>query len=164
MTTRDPSRPEHAALPLDASNRADPASHTNTRSPSNPAALEGTDSDTRHVTDDFELPVAWLQDAESGRGHAGRIADALGVPLADFASIVGMHGRVIDETPGAAELQAPLSAFANIVAMVQDYMGDDADRMRTWLSQPQSRLGHRTPLAALCTPGLAVLVEQWLAS
>ncbi|MCC6769774.1 MAG: DUF2384 domain-containing protein [Gemmatimonadaceae bacterium] len=161
--TRDPSHREHAALPLNGSDRADHASDTNSPSPSRTAALESTDSATRHITDDFELPVARLQDAESGRWHAGRIADALGVPLADFASMLGVHGRMIDETPDGAELQAPLAAFANIVAMVQNCMGDDADRMRAWLRQPQARLGHRTPLAALETPGQAVLVEQWIA-
>lgn len=163
MTTRDPYLPAHAARPLDASARADHACDADTSSSSHSAALEATDSATRHITDDFELTVTRLQDAESGRWHAGRIADALGAPLADFASMLGVHGRMIDETPDGAELQAPLASFANIVAMIQDYMGDDADRMRAWLRRPQSRLGHRTPLAALETPGHAVLVEQWIA-
>lgn len=164
MTSRDPTRPAHTALPLDASDRADHASDATMRSPS-PSHTAAVESDvaTRHVTDDFDLPVARLQDAESGRWHAGRIADALGVPLAEFATMVGVRVRTLHETPDGAELQDSLASFANIVAMVDDYMGADADLVRTWLRRPQARLGHRSPLAALDTPGRAPIVEQWIA-
>lgn len=104
-----------------------------------------------------------LQDAESGRWHASHIADALGVPLADFATTLGVSMRTIHETPDGADLQESLASFANVVAMVEDYMGGDSDRMRASLRQPQTRLGQRTPLAALRTPGHAALVEQWIA-
>lgn len=43
-------------------------------------------------------------------------------------------------------------------------MDGDSDRMRAWLRQPQARLGHRTPLAALHTSRQAVVVEQWIAA
>lgn len=163
MTSRDPTRPAHAEFPLEASDRAGHTSDTDARRQRHSRALEVTHSNARHVTDDFDLRVARLRDAESGRWHAAYIADAIGVPLAEFATMVGVHVRTLHETPDGAEMQKPLASYANIVAMVDDYMGADADIVRTWLRQPQARLGHRSPLAALETPGRAPIVEQWIA-
>lgn len=163
MTSRDPTRPAHPELPLEASDRAGRTSDTDSRRQRHSSALEVTHANARHVTDDFDLRVARLQDAESGRWHAAYIADALGVPLAEFATMLGVHVRTLHESPVGADMRDPLASFANIVAMVEDYMGADTDLVRTWFRRPQARLGHRSPLVALATPGRAPIVEQWIA-
>ncbi len=117
----------------------------------------------RHVTDHFLLEDAFLRDAQSGRWNACQIADALGVSLEEFARMVGESDRAISETPDGADLQERLAPFANILAMVSDYHGGDASRVRTWLNQPQPRLGNRSPLTALRTPGRSTALEQWIA-
>lgn len=162
MTSRDPSNPAHAPPAPEASVRARDASDTDSRSQVHLATLDVTNSAARHVTDEFDLRVTRLQDAASGRWDAPNIADALGVPLAELATMLGVPVRTLQESPNGADLQEPLASFANIVAMVEDYMGGDADRVQTWLRQPQARLGHRSPLAVLRTLGGGAVVEQWI--
>ncbi|MBK8059537.1 MAG: DUF2384 domain-containing protein [Gemmatimonadetes bacterium] len=108
------------------------------------------------------MPDEPFRDAQSGRWNACQIADALGVSLEEFARLVGESDRVIRETPDDATLQERLAPFANVLAMVGDYFGGDAGRVRSWLNRPQPRLGNRTPLTILQTPGRSPAVEQWI--
>lgn len=74
----------------------------------------------------------------------------------------GNHGA-IRQTPDGADHQDRLAPFANVLAMVSDCYGGDLGRVTTWLTEPQTRLGGRSPMEALETPGRANAVQQWVA-
>ena len=82
--------------------------------------------------------------------------------LEEFARMVAESDRVIRETPDGETLQERLAPFANVLAMVGEYFGGDAGRMRSWLNRPQPRLGNRTPLTILGMPGRSTAVERWI--
>lgn len=122
----------------------------------------------KHITEAFDLPTARLRDDLSGRWHALRIAEALGVPPAELAAMIRADGAehealaAIHHAPDGVDLQERLAPVANILAMVSDYHGGDDAIVRAWLGLPQPRLGGRTPLDAL-REGHAVAMEQWIA-
>lgn len=117
----------------------------------------------RHVSDDFLLPDEDLRDARSGEWSAPRIASALGVSLVDLAGMIGTEGRTTGQALDGGDLRQRLAPVGNVLAMVRDYYGGDADRVKAWLVQPQIRLGGQSPLDALRTPGGATAIEQWIA-
>lgn len=117
----------------------------------------------RHIADAFDLRDEGLRDGQSGRWSEPRIADALGVSRDELTQMLDLSDSSILETPDAAEVQERLAPFANTLAMVLDYYGGDEGRTRAWFTQPQARLGNRSPLDALRIPGRPLLIEQWIA-
>lgn len=118
---------------------------------------------SRHIIDTFQRQDEGLRDGQSWRWSPLRIAAALGVSMEEFAGMLDVSDSAIHEVPDAAEVQARLAPFANILAMVRDYYGGDEDRTRGWFTRPQARLGDRSPLDALRVPGRAPRIEQWIA-
>lgn len=133
------------------------------RRPGAPAGTVASGETTRHVAEVFDLPDGSLRLPESRLWSPLRIAAALGVPMEEFAGMLDLSNSAIHETPDAAEVQARLAPFANILAMAQDYYVGDENRTREWLIQPQARLDGRSPLDALRIPGQAPLIEEWIA-
>lgn len=117
----------------------------------------------RHVTDDFLLHDEDLRDARSRDWNSLRIAAALGVSEEELAGMIGTDVRTTGQAPDGADLQRRLAPLGNVLAMVRDYYGGDTDRVKAWLIQPQARLGDRSPLDDLRTPGRATVIEQWIA-
>ena len=116
----------------------------------------------RHVAEAFVLGDETLRNEETGRWSAARIADALGVPLKEFAGMIGANYSTVHKTPDSTALQKKLAPFANFLAMALDYLGGDVGRLRKWLNQPQPRLSGAAPLEALRTPANATPMEQWM--
>lgn len=133
------------------------------RRPGAPAGTLGSEESTRHITDVFDLRDESLRAPESRLWSPLRIAAALGVSMEEFAGMLDVSNSAIHETSDAAEVQARLAPFANILAMAYDYYAGDESRTRGWIIQPQARLGGRSPLDALRIPGTAPLIEQWSA-
>lgn len=115
-----------------------------------------------HVTDIFALPTEDLRSA-SGRLDAGRIADALDVPLVKLAEAVAVSYTTVHKTPDSLALQPRLHPFASVLAMLHQIYAGDARRVLAWLQSAQPALGGRTPQAALLAPGGAAGVEQFVA-
>ncbi|WP_337172685.1 hypothetical protein [Gemmatimonas aurantiaca] len=128
---------------------------------------EGGTSDAemgaQRATDMFELPDGDLRDDISGRWDASKIARALGRPLTEIARALGVNYSTVHKTPDSPALQERLAPFANVFAMVRDIYGKDDTRARKWLLLPQAKLGNTSALAAMCVPGQATAVEQWVA-
>lgn len=115
-----------------------------------------------HINDIFALPTQDLRSA-SGRLDAGRIADALGVPLVRFAEALEAPYTTVHKTPDSAALQPRLAPFANVLAMLNQIYDGDRPRVLAWLHAEQPALGRRTPQVALLMPGGAPGVEQFVA-
>ncbi|MGQ0648976.1 MAG: antitoxin Xre/MbcA/ParS toxin-binding domain-containing protein [Gemmatimonadaceae bacterium] len=118
----------------------------------------------REITEAFQLHDADLRDPDTGRWDAKRIADALGVRLTELTDAIAANYSTVARTPASDALQARLSPFANVIAMVRQVYTEDDARMKMWLRQSQSALRDRTPLDALLTRGKAPAVQQWVAS
>lgn len=113
-------------------------------------------------SDAYELPVAGLRGAATGRWNAKRIAEALGVPLPALARATGETYRTVARHPESARLQNTLAAIANVVGVLCATFAGDTAAVRAWLREPQPALGDLTPLEAMLQPGRAPAVEQWL--
>lgn len=108
------------------------------------------------------LWTADLQRKGSGRWDAGRVAAALGVPLAILAAALGEKHSTVARYPAGARLQLPLTAFVNVVGVLRDTFEGDQAKVLAWLRQAQPALGGLTPLDAMLRRGQAPAVEQWL--
>jgi CheY-like chemotaxis protein len=127
-----------------------------------PPAEAGRVDAQRLVADVFALPTADLR-SERGRLDAQRIADTLGVPLAELATALGVAYRTVHKTPDSEALQPRLAPFANVLAMLSDVFVGDRRRIRGWLREARSEFDGRAPLDALLTPGKAPAIEQFVA-
>lgn len=127
------------------------------------ADVRGEGSAARHIAQHFGLHDDMLRDVQSGRWSGVRIAEVLGVALADVASMIGVTSHMLAHSPDGEELQAALAPVANILAMLHDYFDGDVERVRSWIRQPQRRMDNRSTLDALRTPANAPLLEQWIA-
>lgn len=117
--------------------------------------------DVQRVMDVFSLPTAHLR-GESGRLHAGRIAETAGLPLKHLAEAIGVKPGTLHKTPDAPSVQDALAPFANVLAMLGQVYDGDVREIRGWLETPQRELGGKTPREALLTPGGARGVEQFV--
>lgn len=92
--------------------------------------------------------VRELHDTETGRLDAKRIADHLGVSLAQLAVALGKRYQTVHKSPTAESLQVPLSPIAHVIEMLERTLGD-AGTVRAWLNRPNPDLGKRQPLAVI---------------
>ena len=99
-----------------------------------------------------------LHDQRTGRLHAKRIADYLGVSLKELAGALGVNYTTVHKTPHSAALQTGLQPIKRCLEILATMITDQAT-VRAWLNSPHPDLGMRTPMdvilngrvGALCT-------------
>jgi hypothetical protein len=106
--------------------------------------------------------VPGLHAVDSGRLDAGRVANLLGVSLAEFARMLGKRAGTIAKTPDAASLQPALRVFERIAAPLLRLAGTP-ERLRAWLNAPNPALGGEPPMQLIMedrAEAVAELVES----
>ena len=108
-----------------------------------------------------ELPtVAELDDPDSGRLDAGRIAEWLGISLTRLSKAIGRSVQSVHKTPAAAGLQDPLAVLARIATSLTT-MFETREQSRIWLNAPNPDLDRVTPMSLLAK-GKANIVADLL--
>jgi hypothetical protein len=89
-----------------------------------------------------------LHDSETGRIDASRIAEFIGVPLADLARGIGARYSTVHKTPTSPALQEALAPIKRSLEILDQVVGDRRS-VRAWLNSQHPDLGLRTPLQAI---------------
>lgn len=89
-----------------------------------------------------------LHDPRSGRLHAGRIAEFVGVSLSTFAAALGRNYTTLHKTPDAAGVQEVLGPWARAIELLGKLEPSD-QAAREWLNTPHRELDERTPLQVM---------------
>ena len=89
-----------------------------------------------------------LHDAETGRIDASRVAEFVGVPLADLARGIGARYSTVHKTPTSPALQEALAPIKRSLEILEQVVGDRRS-VRAWLNSRHPDLGLRTPLQAI---------------
>lgn len=92
--------------------------------------------------------VCSLHSPETGRLHAGMVADFFCVPLASVARALGKSLSPVHKTPDAPSLQNGLASFERVAASLLALTGS-ADTARVWVNAPNPELAGATPLSVL---------------
>jgi DNA-binding response OmpR family regulator len=93
-----------------------------------------------------ELPQ--LHDPNSGRIHAGRVAEFLDVPLRRLAFALNANYKQVHKTPDAVALQEGLIPIKRSLVILSAVLGDPGT-VRAWLNSPHPDLGSKTPLTVI---------------
>ena len=89
-----------------------------------------------------------LHDAETGRIDAAKVAEFIGVPLADLARGIGARYTTVHKTPASPALQAALAPIKRSLEVLDQVVGNRGS-VRAWLNSQHPDLGLRTPLQAI---------------
>ncbi len=95
-----------------------------------------------------EAILATLHDPRSGRLHAGRVAEFMGLPLRALATALGRAYGGVHKTPHAESLQAGLGELRRLVELLLDVVGTRKAAL-AWLNTPSSDLAGETPMAVI---------------
>lgn len=93
---------------------------------------------------------------ESGRLSASRVADALGLPVAELASLVGRNRQTVSKTPEAEALQPLLAPFER-VARLRSVL-PQAD-FRRWLNMGNEQVGGASPREVMSQGRVEVVAD-----
>lgn len=115
-------------------------------------------SSEKGQSDSLQLPLEELHDPKTGRLHAGKIADYLGLSLSQMAHAIAVNYTTLHKTPAALSVQQPLASIKRSLVILSETIGDESS-IRAWLNSPHPDLGNRPPMAvilegrseALCT-------------
>ena len=97
----------------------------------------------------------------SGRLDARRVADFLGVSLAQLATAVGKNYQGLYKTPDSPAVQEALYPIREVLRILTAAI-DDGSMVRMWLNTPHPNLGGRTALRVILD-GDADVVANMLA-
>lgn len=106
---------------------------------------------------DVALPE--LHDESSGRIHAHRVADYLGVSLSSLSTHLPGSYKAIHKTPDSEALQGALASIKQALVMLDRAFGERR-RVRAWLNSPHPDLGGRTPISVVLEGRSEVLVDM----
>jgi hypothetical protein len=88
-----------------------------------------------------------LRDKQSGRLHANRVAERLGVSVNRLAPVAGVSQQALSKRPDSPRAQKGLAAVARVLAALDDLgLAKDA---KMWLNAPHRGLADETPLAVM---------------
>jgi hypothetical protein len=114
------------------------------------------------LIDTDDAPVAHtvpaLHDPVSGRVHATRVAEFLGLSLSTLARLIDRSPQSVHKTPDAPALQEPLSVFARIATSLTRLFGTP-EKARVWLNAPHPDLDQTPPVALLRARKAEVVAE-----
>jgi hypothetical protein len=96
----------------------------------------------------FSVRLRELHDAETGRIDASKVAEFIGVPLADLARGMGARYTTVHKTPTSPALQDALAPIKRSLEILDQVVGDRRS-VRAWLNSQHPDLGMRTPLQAI---------------
>ena len=98
--------------------------------------------------------LAALCDPDSGRIHAGHVADFMDIPMSAMAAVLERPYSTVCKTPAAKPLQPRLR---EVVALLEQLHAtfDSRRRLLMWLNRPRPELNGLTPIEALSVGGLA---------
>jgi CheY-like chemotaxis protein len=96
----------------------------------------------------LEVPLRELHDEKSGRIDAQKVAEFLGVPLAELVQALGASYPAVYKTPAASSLQEALRPIKRSLDLISRATRSPADA-RAWLNDPHPALGERTPLEVI---------------
>ena len=80
-------------------------------------------------------PLPEIRDPKTGRIHAGRLAEALGVKQAQLARALGVRRQLLSENPTSERFQAQAAKLETLLQEVAAMVGD-LPRARMWLHTP----------------------------
>lgn len=126
------------------------------------AAMQETEPDALAEAQEVIAATRHLR-AESGRLSATAIAQALGMPEAKLAALVGRTRQALAKTPDAAAIQSALSPFERVIRL-QAVIKNPKDFL-TWLNQKSRHLDEHSPMELIESgrvPIVADLVEAML--
>lgn len=93
----------------------------------------------------LEVPLRELHDENSGRIDAQKVAEFLGVSLAELVQALGASYPAVHRTPAASSLQGSLRPIKRSLDLISRASRTPADA-KAWLNDPHPALGERTPL------------------
>jgi hypothetical protein len=91
-----------------------------------------------------------LHDPASGRIHAQKIADFLGIPLKRLAEGLGLNYKAVHRNPSAASLQATLQPVKRMLELLHEFF-PDPESARIWLNTLHPDLAGQTALQTMLT-------------
>jgi len=104
-----------------------------------------------------------LFNPQTHRLDAGRMANALGIPVGSVAAAIGRKAEGVRKRPDAESLQTELGRLYRIwESMVELYAGNQTNA-RIFLNAPNRHLENKTPLALIKSGEFAAL-ESLLAA
>ena len=80
-------------------------------------------------------PLPEIRDPKSGRIHAGRLAEVLGVRPAQLARALGVRRQLLSENPTSDRIQVKAAKIETLLLEVAGMVGDLA-QARMWLHTP----------------------------
>lgn len=96
----------------------------------------------------FSIRLKELHDEKNGRIDAAKVADFLGVPLAQLAAALGAKYAAVHKTPSAPSLQEGLSSIKRSLEILTELISDPAD-IRAWLNCPHPDLDDKSPIQVI---------------
>lgn len=96
----------------------------------------------------IEVPLRELHDEKSGRIDAQKVAEFLGIPLAEFVKALGTSYPAVHKTPAGPGLQEALRPVKKTLDLVSKSTRSRADA-KAWLNDSNPALGDRTPLEVI---------------
>ena len=107
----------------------------------------------------LEVSSRELHDPESGRIDAKRVAEFLGVPLAQLAPTLGVNYPALHKTPDTAAVQPGLRPIKQSIDLVSRITLSQSDA-RAWLNSPHPDLGGKTPIEVILAGQAGAIVTM----
>ncbi len=98
-------------------------------------------------------PLPEIRDPGTGRIHAGRLAEALGVRQAQLARALGVRRQLLSENPTSERIQARAARLELLLLEVAAMVGDLA-QARMWLHTPTPIWGEKSTWQVIEEGGL----------
>ncbi|MGA3037431.1 MAG: antitoxin Xre/MbcA/ParS toxin-binding domain-containing protein [Vulcanimicrobiaceae bacterium] len=90
-----------------------------------------------------------IQNEESGRLDARRIAQLYNLTLPQFCKATGLNYEAVRKTPDASPLQEILRRLWSIYDTAKEALGEDPVAVRNWLHRPNRALARERPIDLL---------------
>jgi len=102
-------------------------------------------------------PLPELFHPETHRLDAGRIANALGIPVGSVAAAIGRKPEGVRKRPDAESIQTELGRLYRIWESIVELYAGNQTNARIFLNAPNRHLENKTPLALIKSGELAAL-------